>query len=91
MEKGIFDLLVDALAHERLDSILLQDSEYQKTVEEIDTLAEALKKLDLSVEEIKAVNRLICAYLTQNACHNKIAYQQGFADCANLLRKIGLI
>ena len=91
MKKSVFDIITDSLVNERLDSILLQDQEYQKTMDEVDNLAKELKSYDLNQEETKVVNRLICAYLTQNDCHNKFAYQQGFTDCANLLQEIGLI
>lgn len=91
MGKSVFDLITDSLANERLDDILLQNPQYEKTSDEINRLAEELKSYNLDKEETKAVNKLICAYLTQNACHNKLAYRQGFADCASLLQEIGMI
>ena len=91
MEKRVFDLLVDALAHERLDSLILQNPEYDATIGEVDSLAEELRTMDLGMEETKAVNRLICAYLTQNEVYSRFAYEQGFRDCAELLTEIGVV
>ena len=87
----MFVLLVDALAYERLDGIVLQNPDYKFTVEEIDRMAEELKTMDLNVEETRAVNRLICAYLTQNEVYSRFAYEQGFRDCAELLNDIGVV
>ena len=91
MEKSVFDLLVDALAHERLDGLILQNPEYDATIEEVDSLAEELKAMDLGMEETKAVNRLICAYLTQNEVYSRFAYELGFLDAVELLLEIGMI
>ena len=91
MERNVFNLLVDALVHERLDSIVLQNPEYDATIEEVDGLAEELKSMDLGAEETKAVNRLICAYLTQNEVYSRFAYEQGFRDCVKLLTEIGVV
>lgn len=91
MERNVFELITEELASERLDSIILQNPEYEKTINEVDSLAEELKTCNLSKEEIKAVNRLVAAYLAQNACYNKLTYRQGFKDCAALLMEIGMI
>lgn len=91
MERNVFELLVDALAHERLDSIVLKIPEYEFTVEEIDRMAKELEIMDLSVEETRAVNRLITAYLTQNEVYSQTSYKQGFRDCAELLTEIGVV
>lgn len=91
MEKRVFNLLVDALAHERLDSIVLQNPEYEATIEEIDRRAEELKALDLGAEETKAVNRLLFAYVSQNELYSKFAYELGFLDAVALLMEIGVV
>lgn len=91
MENNFFDFITDELTNERLDSIVLQNPEYRETMYEIDSLAEELKACNFGGEEAKAVNRLICAYLTQNACYSRLAYQQGFKDCAALLVEIGIV
>lgn len=91
MGKNFFDFITDELTNERLDSIVLQNPGYRETIEEVDSLAEGLKACNLGGEEAKAVNRLICAYLTQNACYCKLSYQQGFRDCAALLIELGMI
>ena len=91
MEKSVFELLVYALAYERLDSLILQNLDYDATIEEVDSLAEELRTMDLGMEETKAVNRLICAYLTQNEVYSRFAYEQGFRDCAELLTEIGVV
>ena len=91
MEKNFFDFITDQLTNERLDCIILQNPEYRETINEVDRFAEELKAYNLGEDEAKAINRLICAYLTQNACYNKLSYQQGFRDCAALLMEIGMI
>lgn len=91
MGKSVFDLVTEHLTNERLDGIILQNPKYEKTMEEVDRLAEDLKGLDLSAEETKAVNRLIYAYLAQNFCYSDLAYRQGFKDCASLLAEMGIL
>lgn len=91
MEKSVFNLLVDALAHERLDNLILQNPDYDMTIEEVDSLAEKMKSMDLGTEETKAVNRLIAAYLTQNEVYSRFAYEQGFLDAVKLLTEIGVV
>ena len=91
MDNNVFDLITDRLTNERLDGIILQNTKKKKTINEVDGLTEELKARNLSKEESKAVNRLISAYLTQNACYNKLTYKQGFMDCAALLMEIGMV
>lgn len=91
MEKNIFEILTEYTVDERLDNILLQDDEYQKVQEKINNLRKQLDKLKLPKEQWLIVDRLISAHTESGCCYGRVAYQQGFRDCALLLREMGLI
>lgn len=91
MDKNVFEILMDNAVNDRLDNILLQDSEYQQVQNKISNLAEQLKKLELPKEQKLMVDQLISLHTESGCCYGKIAYRQGFRDCALLLKEMQLI
>lgn len=91
MDKNIFEVLIDNAVNERLDNILLQDSEYQQVQSKISNLAEQLNQLELPKEQKLIVDQLISLHTECGCCYGKMAYQQGFRGCALLLKEMQLI
>ena len=91
MDKNILDILTENAINERLDTILLQDIEYQKMQKKIDNLMAQFENLELSKEQKLIVDRFISSHIEIGCCYGKITYQQGFKDCAFLLREMKLI
>lgn len=91
MEKSIFDVITEYATNEGLNGILLQDSEYQRIQCEIDELIEKFHELNLPKEQCLLADRLVSSHTECGCCYGKIAYQQGFRDCASLLMEMGLI
>lgn len=91
MDKNIFEVLIVNAINERLDNILLQDEEYLKIQNKISNLSEQINKLELPDYQRLIVDRLMVAKGEIGCYYGKITYQQGFKDCALLLRKMELI
>lgn len=91
MSKSILDMISKKLLNERLDDVLLSNPEYVETMDEIDRLTEKVKDCSFNEEEQRAVKELISAYLTQNACYSRFAYQQGLKDASVLMLELGLV
>lgn len=93
MDNGnnIFDVLTSHATGERLDRILSGDGAYLEARKETGRLSMQLKGQGFSEEEMQMIDGLVCAYISQGICCMKVAYRQGFKDCACLLDEIGLI
>ena len=88
---NIFDVLTRHATGERLDSILSGDVAYLETRKEIEKVSAQVKEHGFSEEEMQMIDGLVCAYISQGICCMRIAYQQGFKDCACLMEEIGLV
>ncbi|MBP3476655.1 MAG: hypothetical protein J6K48_10095 [Lachnospiraceae bacterium] len=91
MSKRIMGLITEHAINERLDAILLRDRDFLALQEKINEEMAVFDSHDLSKEERKAVDRLICAYTGSAAYHSAAAYRCGFKDCASFLCEIGLV
>lgn len=91
MEDSILEMITEYATNERLDDIILEDGRYADIQVEIDRLAEELDGLDLTQEQKRVVDDLIAANIASGCCCTRMAYQQGFKDCATFSREIGLI
>lgn len=91
MDKNIYEILIDNATNEYMDNILLHDSGYKKTQDKINKFTDQLDQSGLSEEQKQAVDQLVSSYTENSYCYGRIAYQQGFRDCALLLRKMKLI
>ena len=89
--QNIFEVLIENAVNERLDNILIQDNEYQEVQNKIRNLTEQLDKLELPKEQRLIIGRLIASHTDSGCCYGKITYQQGFRDCALLLKEMDLI
>lgn len=91
MDKNIFEVLTDNAINERLNDILLQDKEYQKIQEEISNLIEQCNMLKFPKEQRLIIDKLVSAHTDCGSYYGRITYQQGFRDCALLLREMEII
>ena len=91
MEKSIFDVVVDCSVNERMDNQLLQDKEYIRIQDKITEQREQFDKLNLTKKQCQIVDRLLSAHTESGAVYGKMAYKQGFRDCAALLLEMKLL
>ena len=85
MGSNIFNIMADYSINEGMDSILLQNEEYMEMQNKIEEQMMQFDKLNLTKEQCLVVDRLISAYTESGAIYGKMAYRQGFQDCAALL------
>ncbi len=91
MDSGIFDMLVDRVINERLDSIVLSNEEYKQAQRDIGAVTKEVEAHGFSADELKLIDRLVCAYTAEGALSVKLSYAQGFKDCVLFLKEIGVI
>ena len=91
MERNIFAAMADYSINEGMDSLLLQNEEYIKIQDKIAEQRAQFDKLNLSKEQCLIVDRLLSAHTESRAVYGKMAYRQGFQDCAALLLEMKLI
>ena len=91
MQKNIFDRMADYSMNEGMDSILLQNREYMEVQNKIEEQIMQFDQLNLTKEQCLVVDRLISAYTESGAVYGKLAYRQGFRDCAALLLEMKLL
>ena len=84
MDGSILEMIAEHAANERLDDIIQNDEGYMAIQEEVDENEEKLDGLSLSQEQKLAVDTLTASYA-------RVAYRQGFKDCAAFLKEIGAI
>lgn len=74
----VLEILTEQLTNERLDTIALQDSNYQNILNRLDVAFEELQKTanPQTLEEFNTIQN------EQAAMYAKIAYQQGMKDVA---------
>lgn len=90
-EKSIFDVMVGYATNEGLDSHLLQNAEYIKVQDKIIAQIKQFDELNLTKEQRLIADRLTSAYTESGVVYGKMAYKQGFQDCALLLREMNLL
>ena len=91
MDKNVFDIIVEQFVKERLDDIMMQDSEYVKLQDEIWEEKEKCNQQDLSESQRQMWEKLISLHIKIIELYCKKAYGQGFKDCVSLLQKTGVI
>lgn len=91
MQKNIFDIIADYSINEGMDSILLRNKEYIKVQNKINTQAKQFDELNLTKEQRLVIDRLLSAHTESGTVYGKIAYKQGFQDCAALLLEMKLL
>lgn len=91
MKKTIFDVMAGYSVNEGMDNLLLQNEEYIKIQDKIEEQIMQFDQLNLTKEQRLVVDRLISAYTECGAVYGKLAYRQGFRDCAELLLEMGLL
>ena len=91
MGSNIFNIMADYSINEGMDSILLQNEEYMEMQNKIEEQMMQFDKLNLTKEQCLIVDRLLSAYMESGAVYGKMAYRQGFQDCASLLLEMKLL
>lgn len=91
MGSNIFNIMADYSINEGMDSILLQNEEYMEMQNKIEEQMMQFDKLNLTKEQCLVVDRLISAHTESGAIYGKMAYKQGFQDCAALLLEMKLL
>ncbi len=91
MKKSIFNIMEEYSINEGLDNISLQDEEYIKIQNKIEEQRVQFDKLNLTKEQCLIVDQLLSAHTESGAVYGKLAYRQGFRDCAALLLEMKLI
>lgn len=89
--KTVFDTIVEQFINERLDDIMMQDTEYVVLQDELWKEKERFDRLDLSEEQRSVVEKLISIHIKAIELYGKNAYGQGFRDCVSMLQEIGVI
>lgn len=89
--KTIFDIIVEQFIKERLDDIMMQDTEYIKLQDELWKERERFDGLNLTETQHSIVEKLISIHIKVIELYGKKAYGQGFRDCVSMLQEIGVI
>lgn len=89
--KTVFDIIVEQFINERLDDIMMQDTEYMKLQDKLWEEKNRLDKLDLSETQRLVVEKLISIHIRAVELYSKKSYEQGFRDCVSILREIGVV
>lgn len=89
MMQDVLDTLTENLTNERLDSIVQQNSEYLETAGRVEKCLSELEKIGRNEKEAqKIIDNYDVAVHEESALLIKLAYQQGFKDCANLFKEV---
>ena len=91
MQKKIFAIMADYSVNEGMDDILLQTEEYRKILDKIEEQKKQLDKSNPTKEQCQIVDRLLSSHTESGAVYGKMAYRQGFRDCAALLLEMKLL
>ncbi len=82
--ESIIDILIEYTGTNcRMDSIALEDAKYQKSLVNIDSVAD---KIQINSD----IDKLISAYNAANTYYIRNYYQQGLIDCVAFLKEIHL-
>ena len=90
-EKTVFDTIVEQFIKERLDDIMMQDTEYIKLQDELWKEKERFDRLNLTETQHSVVEKLISIHIKVIELYGKNAYGQGFKECVSMLQEIGVI
>lgn len=89
--KDVFEIIVEQFVSERLDDIMMQDSEFVKLQDVIWKEKEKFNQLDISESQHQMLEDMISLHIKVIELYSKKAYGQGLMDCVSLLQKIGVI
>lgn len=91
MDGSILEMITEHAANGSLDDTMQGDEECMAIQEEADGNQEKLDGLGLSQEQKMAVDDLTASYIAKGIRCTRVAYQQGFRDCAAFLKEIGVV
>ena len=84
MEKGVLELIIQALTEDRIIEKIHQSEEYNKAKEE-ETRTDDLLTKDLTEDQKQRLDDYIDSMTWSAAIWEKLAYQQGMKDFLSLL------
>ena len=84
MEKGVLELIIQALTEDRIIEKIHQSGEYNKAKEEETRLYDLLTS-DLTDEQKQRLDDYIDSVTWSAAIRERVAYQQGMKDFLSLL------
>lgn len=90
-EEPIFEAITDYAVNEHMTKTLLENQPYQDVQRQIGNQIELFDKLNLDKEQWLIVDRLVSLHTESGALYGRIAYQQGYRDCAAILQAMNLI
>ena len=90
-KKTVFGIIVEQFINERLDDIMMQDTEYIKLQDELWKEKERFDMLNLTESQHSVIEKLISIHIKVIELYGKKAYGQGFQDCVSMLQEIGVI
>lgn len=90
-EENIFEVITDYTVNERMIKILIENRAYQEVQSRIASQIELLDGLNLGKDQWMVVDRLASLHTESGALYGRIAYQQGYRDCVDLLQAMNLI
>ena len=90
-ENGILENIAARRTMADLDEILKKDKVYQRALMEEQEASDQMEVLKFTVDQKKAVDRIITAYNQCGAAYGAAAYRFGMEDSVRLLRELGEI
>ena len=90
-ENGLLEIIAAHRTMADLDEILKKDKVYQRALMEEQEASDQMEVLKFTVDQKKAVDRIITAYNQCGAAYGAAAYRFGMEDSVRLLRELGKI
>ena len=90
-ENGLLEIIAAHRTMTDLDEILKKDKVYQRALMEEQEASDQMEVLKFTVDQKKAVDRIITAYNQCGAAYGAAAYRFGMEDSVRLLRELGEI
>lgn len=90
-ENGLLEIIAAHRTMADLDEILKKDKVYQRALMEEQEASDQMEVLKFTVDQKKAVDRIITAYNQCGAAYGAAAYRFGMEDSVRLLRELGEI
>lgn len=90
-EENLLDILVQERIHKCLENALNDNEVYQSAQKDVDEAINELKKVGLSREQSRVVDKALSAANASGAAYGATAYKQGFYDGIKMMTEINQI
>lgn len=88
---NILEILIENATNERLDEIAFLGEEYCIIDAQLNTAQQEYANLNLSEEDTKIIDKMLCLSTAHSARYSTLAYKQGLEDAVSLLKFMGII